>query len=325
MSAEIAPRAWRLLELLADGEFRSGASLAQSLHVSRATVFNDLVEVETVGIAVQRIHGKGYRLSQPWQPLDEHAIRIALADAAGRFAVQVLRQASSSNAVLLQRAAQGVPSGSVVAVELQTAGRGRLGRTWHSGLGNALTFSLLWRFDCGLNALSGLSLAVGLAIVRALQRLGVPGIGLKWPNDVLAGNGKLGGVLIEAQGDMLGPCAVVIGIGLNCSLPLHLEQRIDQAASALDQLVGVAPEPNHLLAVLLQELAGVLDEFARHGFVELAAEWQRHHVRQDAAISLRMPDGSNVRGVARGVNARGELQIETERGIQIFNSGEVEG
>ena len=324
MSAEIGPRVWCLLELLADGEFHSGASLAQSLQVSRATVFNDLVEVETVGITVQRIHGKGYRLTQPWQPLDEDAIRIALAEAAVRFDVQVMRQATSSNAVLLQRAAQGVPSGSVVAVELQTAGRGRLGRTWHSGLGNALTFSLLWRFDCGLNALSGLSLAVGLAIVRALQRLGVPGAGLKWPNDVLAGNGKLGGVLMEAQGDMLGPCAVVIGIGLNCSLPLHLEQRIDQAASALDQLVGVVPERNRLLAVLLRELAEVLDEFARHGFVELAAEWQHYHTKQDAAISLRMPDGSSVQGVARGVNARGELRIENESGLKIFNSGEVE-
>jgi BirA family biotin operon repressor/biotin-[acetyl-CoA-carboxylase] ligase len=323
VSAEIGPRVWSVLELLADGEFHSGASLAQSLRVSRATVFNDLVEVENFGVAVQRIRGKGYRLSQPWQPLDEQAIRIALADAAVRFDVEVMRQAASSNAVLLQRAAQGVPSGSVVAVELQTTGRGRLGRTWYSGLGNALTFSLLWRFDCGLNALSGLSLAVGLAIVRALQRLGVPNAGLKWPNDVLAGNGKLGGVLIEAQGDMLGPCAVVLGIGLNCSLPLHLEQRIDQAASALDQLVGEVPERNRLLAVLLQELAVVLDEFARHGFAELVDEWQRHHMKQDAEISLRMPDGSIVQGVARGVNARGELQIETGSGMQIFNSGEV--
>lgn len=319
----LGPRAWNILTLLADGAFHSGETIAQHLQVSRATVFNDLVEIEAAGIIVQRIHGKGYRLPQAWQPLDERAVRSALSAAAARFDVQVLGEATSSNALLLQRAAQGAPSGTVLGVELQTAGRGRLGRTWHSGLGNALTFSLLWRFECGLNALSGLSLAVGLAIVRALQRLGVRDAVLKWPNDVLAQGGKLGGVLLEAQGDMQGPCAVVIGIGLNCSLPLHLEQRIAQAATALDQFMDSVPSRNELLAVLLQELAVVLDEFAQQGFAALAQDWQRHHARQDERITLNMPDGSKVQGVARGVNGRGELLLETATGIQVFNSGEV--
>lgn len=319
----LGPRAWRILTQLADGDFHSGVALAQHLQVSRATVFNDLLEIEAAGIIVQRIHGKGYRLPQLWGPLDECAVRSALAAAAVRFDVQMIRQATSSNALLLQRAAQGAASGTVLAVELQTAGRGRLGRTWHSGLGNALTFSLLWRFECGLNALSGLSLAVGLAMVRALQRLGVPGVGLKWPNDVMAGGAKLGGVLLEAQGDMMGPCAVVIGIGLNCSLPLHLEQRIAQEATALDQLMEEVPLRNELLAVLLQELAVVLDAFAQQGFAAMAGDWQRHHARQDEPIVLRMPDGSSVQGVARGVNGRGELLLETAGGLQVYNSGEV--
>lgn len=319
----LGQRAWDLLSLLADGACHSGVSLAQHLQVSRATVCNDVAGIEAAGIAVQRINGKGYRLTQIWQPLDERAIRAALAQAAVRFDVQVLGQATSSNALLLQRAAQGAASGTVLAVELQTAGRGRMGRTWHSGLGNALTFSLLWRFQCGLNALSGLSLAVGLAIVRALQRVGVRDAALKWPNDVLAQGAKLGGVLLEAQGDMQGPCAVVIGIGLNCTLPLHLEQRIDQAATALDQLMEGAPSRNVLLAVLLQELAVVLDEFAQQGFAAMAADWQRHHARQGEAITLRMPDGSSVQGVARGVNGRGELLLETSVGMQVCNSGEV--
>jgi BirA family biotin operon repressor/biotin-[acetyl-CoA-carboxylase] ligase len=319
----LGPRAWDILTQLADGDFHSGVGLAQHLQVSRATVFNDLLEIEAAGIIVQRIHGKGYRLPQPWQPLDERAVCGALAATAVRFDVQILGQATSSNALLVQRAAQGAPSGMVLAVELQTAGRGRLGRTWHSGLGNALTFSLLWRFECGLNALSGLSLAVGLAIVRALQRLGVPGVGLKWPNDVLAKGAKLGGVLLEAQGDMMGPCAVVIGIGLNCSLPLHLEQRIAQEATALDQLMDKVPARNELLAALLQELAVLLDEFAQQGFAAMADDWQRHHARQDERITLNMPDGSKVQGMARGVNSRGELLLETVAGLQTYNSGEV--
>lgn len=324
MNPESGQRIWQLLELLADGEFHSGEKLAQGLQLSRATVFNALAGAEKLGVELQRIRGRGYRLSQPWQPLDMATTRQFLQESfAPRFQLELLRQATSSNAVLLQRAAQGAPGGSVLALELQTAGRGRMVRTWHSGLGNALTFSLLWRFDCALNALSGLSLAVGVAIIRALQRFAAQGVALKWPNDVLTAHGKLGGVLIEAQGDMLGPCAVVIGIGLNCTLPMHLEQRIDQPASALAQVCTALPSRNQLLAVLLQELAQVLDEFARHGFVNLRAEWERHHMLQDAAISLHLPDGSVISGIAKGVGDTGELRVATELGMRSFNSGEV--
>jgi len=324
VNLESGQRIWQLLELMADGEFHSGEKLAQGLQLSRATVFNAMAGAEKLGVGLQRIRGRGYRLNQSWQPLDMAITRQFLQESfAARFQLELLRQATSSNAVLLQRAAQGAPCGSVLAVELQTAGRGRMARTWHSGLGNALTFSLLWRFDCALNALSGLSLAIGVAIIRALQKFSAQGVALKWPNDVLTAHGKLGGVLIEAQGDMLGPCAVVIGIGLNCTLPMHLEQRIDQPASALVQVCTAMPGRNQLLAVLLQELAQVLDEFSEHGFVNLRAEWERHHMRQDAMISLHLPDGSMISGIAKGVGDTGELRVATAQGLRSFNSGEV--
>ncbi len=323
MSAVLNERDWHLLSLLSDGTFHSGELLAQRLQVSRATVFNLLTSIEEFGITLQRVRGRGYRLSHPWQALQVEQIRHHLGEAAPRFNVEVMAQANSSNAVLLLRAAQGEASGAVLAVELQTAGRGRLGRTWHTGLGNALTFSLLWRFDRGLNALSGLSLAVGLAIVRALQAIATQQVSLKWPNDILSAHGKLGGVLIEAQGDMLGPCAVVIGIGINCTLPLHLEQRIDQPASALDQICVHVVDRNELLASLLRELARVLDDFAVHGFTPMRDEWQSYHARQDRALRLHMPDGSVVDGIARGVTDNGELRVETPQGIRNFNSGEV--
>jgi BirA family biotin operon repressor/biotin-[acetyl-CoA-carboxylase] ligase len=239
-----------------------------------------------------------------------------------------LPQAASSNTLLLQRAGLDVangraPAGSVLAVELQTAGRGRMGRIWHSGLGTALTFSLLWRFDCGLNALSGLSLAVGVAIVRALNKLGAQGVQLKWPNDILTEQGKLAGVLIEAQGDMLGPSAVVIGIGLNCTLPASLVQQIGQPACALDKVCAAMPTRNQLLAVLLRELARALQQFAQGGFAALREEWERYHIYQNMPIQLHMADGQTVNGIVRGVSASGELCLETTQGMRRFNSGEV--
>jgi len=324
MTAEaLRARTWQLLDILADGRFHSGEVLAQRLGVSRASVFNALVDTAGCGVEVQRVRGRGYRLARPWQPLRRDDILHWLDADGGSFDIEVMPQAASSNSLLLQRAALGAPGGSVVAVELQSAGRGRLGRTWHSGLGNALTFSLLWRFDCGLNALSGLSLAVGVAVVRALDKAGAQGVGLKWPNDIVSAQGKLGGVLIEAQGDMLGPSAVVIGIGLNCHLPESLVRQIDQPACALDELCAELPERNRLLALLLQELATVLRQFVRDGFVPLRDDWERRHIHQGEEIRLCLADGSEVNGIARGVGDGGELRLETGQGMRSFNSGEV--
>ncbi|HEU0233861.1 MAG TPA: biotin--[acetyl-CoA-carboxylase] ligase [Gallionella sp.] len=327
----IQARTWQLLNILADGEFHSGEVLAGRLGVSRASVFNALADVAEYGVALQRIRGRGYRLAQPWQRLEREEVLRWLGKDAGQFDIGILPQAASSNTLLLQRAGLDAASGSVLAVELQTAGRGRMGRTWRSGLGSTLTFSLLWRFDCGLNALSGLSLAVGVAIARALNGLGAPDVRLKWPNDILTGQSKsgdqrkLGGVLIEAQGDMLGPSAVVIGIGLNCSLPGNLAGRIDQPAGALDELCQDMPTRNRLLAAVLQELADALRQFEQSGFAAFGGEWERYHIHQNQPVQLRMADGSVVTGIARGVSDRGELRLETAQGMRQFNSGEAGG
>lgn len=318
------PRVWQLLSLLADGEFHSGEKLAEQLDVSRASVFNALADVAEYGVVLQRIRGRGYRLARPWQRLAAQEVSRCLGKEAKKFDIEILPQATSSNTVLLQRAALGAPSGTVLAVELQTAGRGRLGRTWHSGLGNALTFSILWRFDCGLNALSGLSLAVGVAIVRALNKLGAQGVQLKWPNDILTAQGKLAGVLIEAQGDVLGPSAVVIGVGLNYNSPSSFSaQKIDQPVSALDETCNELPTRNQLLAELLQELAKVLNDFSKNGFATLRAEWEQYHAYQNKQIQLRMSDGKVISGIARGVSESGELCLENSQGVRRFNSGEV--
>jgi BirA family biotin operon repressor/biotin-[acetyl-CoA-carboxylase] ligase len=312
-----------LLRQLADGEFHSGEVLGRKFGVTRATVNNALKDVANYGLTLYCVRGRGYRLARPLQWLDARLIRAGLGKARNDLHIEILEHAQSSNAQLLQRAAQGAASGTVLAVECQTAGRGRLGRIWHSGLGDALTFSVLWRFESGLAALSGLSLAVGVAMIRALVELGVHGVGLKWPNDVILNNGKLAGILLEAQGDMLGPSAVVIGIGLNLTVADPLHGRIDQAVSDLASLNIPLPERNLVLAVSLKHLVPVLREFARHGFATLRAEWENYHVFQHRRVKLLLPDGGQVTGTALGVTDGGALRLETELGVRMFNAGEV--
>ncbi len=323
------PLTFVLLRLLADGKFHSGETLARSLGVSRASVNNALHDVGDYGLALRGVSGRGYCLSNPPQWLDAEIIAHHLGKMVGKLDVEILDSLPSSNTTLLKLAGQGVASGKVLAVELQSEGRGRMGRPWHSGLGNALTFSLLWRYEMGVSALSGLSLAVGVALVRSLRALGMREVRIKWPNDLLDGDrGKLAGTLIEAQGDMLGPSAVVIGVGLNLSMPAHLLSRIDQPVSSLATMVAdtpgaTVPERNYVLAIILRELQTVLSGFARDGFSVLREEWEGYHAFHDQTVQLCLPDGTVELGIARGVTESGALMLETAGGMKKFNVGEI--
>lgn len=323
------PLTFALLRLLADGEFHSGEVLAHRLGVSRASVNNALSGIKQYGLTLYSVRGRGYCLNPAPQWLDTTQLNDYLAQEAIDFHIEILDNAPSSNTLLLKRAMQGALRGSVIALEWQSGGRGRLGRPWHSGLGAALTFSLLWRFDCGLAGLSGLSLATGVALMRALKVLGISGAGLKWPNDVLGAGGKLAGVLIEAQGDMLGPSAVVIGIGMNLVLQMEILQLIDQPASDLSQLTDALPQRNLLLATMLRELACVMREFSKDGFTRLREEWESYHLFQNRAVQFSLPDGRILKGIVRGVNREGALLIEAESAINgqrevcAFHAGEI--
>jgi BirA family biotin operon repressor/biotin-[acetyl-CoA-carboxylase] ligase len=309
-----------LLRALADGEFHSGETLANRFGVTRTTVHNALQDVPRYGLVLHSVRGRGYQLASALQWLDRAQIAAQLDDARDSLHIEIVDHAPSTNAMLLQRAAQGAASGTVLAAEWQSAGRGRMGRAWYSGLGDALTFSLLWRFGRGLGALSGLSLAVGVSVMRALRELGVTDARLKWPNDVLLGEGKLAGILIEAQGDMLGPSAVVIGIGLNLKLSQQARAHIDQNVSDLGT---AAPERNHALAVVLKHLVRALREFAAHGFEPFRAEWERDDAFAHKTVRLSLPDGGQITGISRGVTDGGALRLDTRQGEQSFNAGEV--
>lgn len=279
--------------------------------------------VERHGIKLFRLAGRGYRLAEPLHWLNVETVKSVLRDKAGLFDLEIVETAPSSNSILMHKAALGAEHGSCLAVELQTGGRGRRGRTWHASLGGSLTFSLLWRFSQGAASLSGLSLAVGVALMRALHQAGISSARLKWPNDVLHENHKLAGILIELQGDMLGPTAAVIGIGLNLKLSAQARENIDQAAIDLASLSAAPPSSSQLLALILHHLSDVLQQFEAHGFVALREEWSRHHAYHQQAVRLLMPDGSIHHGTVSGVAEDGALLVRDVDGERRFTAGEV--
>lgn len=323
MNDVIKPLTFALLRDLADGRFHSGQQLAQQHDVSRATVNNALHDLSLLGLALFSVPGRGYRLAKPLVWLDVVKIRQALGDMVAVLNLELLDSASSSNSLLLKRATEGAPSGTVLAVEWQAAGRGRFGRTWHAALGDSLTFSLLWRFNYGLAGLAGLSLAVGVALIRALRHFCFTEVCLKWPNDVLNQHGKLAGILVEAQGDMMGPSAVVIGIGLNVRLPEILSTAVEQASSSLADMTENLPDRNQLFAQILLELVGVLNSFNTQGFEPLREEWERYHCWQNRLVNLLLPDGKSETGKILGVTKEGALRLKNAQGEHIFHSGEI--
>jgi BirA family biotin operon repressor/biotin-[acetyl-CoA-carboxylase] ligase len=312
-----------ILRILADGEFHSGEQLAAGLGVSRASIWNALQGVDIFGVRLFKVRGRGYQLADTIEWLERDKVIPYLDAHAETIQVQIVDVIDSTNSLLMQRAIQSSEGAQCVAAELQTHGRGRRGRTWHGALGGSLTFSLLWRFSLGAAQLSGLSLAIGVALVRALRELGVANIQLKWPNDLIHGYRKLGGVLIELQGDALGPSTAVIGVGLNLRLPEQVKHQIDQAVVDLHGVMPDLASRNAVLGVALRHLADMLADFDVHGFEALRMEWQGLHAYQNKPVVMRMPDGAEMAGVVRGVTAEGALILDTVSGERRFGSGEM--
>lgn len=316
------PLTFRLLRLLADGEFHSGEELARRVRMSRSTVWKALQGVEEWGVTLFKVNGRGYRLVNTVQWLEADCLRPHLGGAADSLRVEIIDTVDSTNTLLLRRALAGEPGGLAVAAELQTQGRGRRGRSWHAALGGSLTFSLLWRFEQSAGALGGLSLAVSVALLRALRELGADQVGLKWPNDILWRHQKLAGILIELEGDVMGPSVAVIGIGLNLVLQPRVRHRIDQAVCDLASM-GVYVERNQVLGRILAHLSQVLQMFALRGFAPLRAEWEEAHALAGRELSVALADGGSEIGLAAGVADDGALLLQTRSGLRRLYSGEV--
>lgn len=313
-----------ILQRLADGQFHSGEALAKHFKVTRATIFNALAHAQSLGISLFSVRGRGYKLPQPVTLLDHAQVLQAIGEEREWFNVLILDEVPSTNTYLMQLASKGAQHVTCVAAHMQTQGKGRRGRTWVSQLGASLTFSLLWRFQCGASALSGLSLAVGVALIRSFAQLGLPQAQLKWPNDVLVEGKKLAGILIELQGDMEGPSAAVIGIGINLNLPKEVLNNIDQPAIDLATAShGKVTNPSEVLGLVLKQIAACLQQFEQTGFVGLREEWLRYHAYHQQAVRMLMPNGVETHGVVQGVAEDGILLVETAFGLQRFSAGEI--
>jgi len=323
------PTRQRLLGLLADGALHSGGQLAAELGVSRAAVWKHVAELREIGVDVRSHDRRGYELPAPVELIDAGRMHAAASAEGwpldGRF--EVLFEIGSTNEYLYSAAAPQPAEPRLVFAELQHAGRGRRGRTWLAPFASGLTFSIGWTFTDMPADLSALSLAMGVQAVRGLHRLGAESVRLKWPNDIVVGRRKLGGLLTQLRSEAGGPAYVVVGLGLNLDLPQSARAAIDapEASPVCDlreTLSGALPSRNRVAASVSSAMLEGLAQFTKSGFAPFAEAWGALDSLQGAAV--RIVQGSGVvEGLARGVDPDGALRVERAGRIERFVSGDV--
>lgn len=324
-----------LLNRLSDGQWHSGQHLASVLGLSRAGIWKQIESLRGLGVSVEANKVKGYRLSKPFLLLDKTEIKEALSFEYARIikTIDCHLECESTNDIGLGLLKEGVDQFverlSIVIAERQTKGRGRRGRHWLGVYGQSIALSYVTAFQKGGSTLSGLSLVVAIAVVEALNKLGWSDIGVKWPNDIVVGDSKLGGILIELVGDLAGPCGVVIGIGINVGVSPDSGQVEDKKCIDLgslpngDSVISLdRVNRNIIISTITITLWEALNEFNRHGFSAFQNRWLNLDVmyNQDVVLSN---ESQHICGLSKGVDEKGMLVLDMAGVINTFDIGEL--
>ena len=315
--SELNDKGNKLLHLLADGEFHSGEKIGKLLGVSRTSVNNYVKGLQGIGLDIYKVTGKGYCSAMPLELLDADKVKRL----SGKSSVHVEQLVDSTNQWLLDRLDK-IDNGQACISEHQSAGRGRRGRTWVSPFASHLYFSLYWRFDSGIDKVSGLSLLVGIAVVNALEKIGIHGAGLKWPNDIYYQGKKLAGILIELNAQATEACHCVIGIGLNVRMPPEQAKLIDQPWIDLNELSNDPIDRNLLSATLIKELYALLHDYEETGLTPYLSRWFELDCFLGKQVNLLIADKVKT-GICRGVDERGALLLKCGDQIEEYIGGEI--
>jgi BirA family biotin operon repressor/biotin-[acetyl-CoA-carboxylase] ligase len=313
-----------VINLLADGQFHSGEDVGGKLGISRSAIWKIVKQLEELGLDVHRVQGRGYCIPGGIQFFSEEKIRQHLSAEANQQLkkLDVFDCVNSTNSYLNSKVKDNWPSGSVCVAEHQTEGRARQGRHWVSPYGKNIYMSLLWKFAPGPSALTGLTLLVGLAIIRALSKMNIMDLHLKWPNDVMWHGAKLAGVLTEINIDDINGCHAIIGIGLNLHISPKMRAQIDKRIIDVQTILGCSPDKNTMTAFLLEELFAILPEFEKKGFEAFVEQWESYDLLRTKKVTVQTAH-NKVMGVAQGIDHTGALTMRVNGQIERFYSGEV--
>ncbi len=298
----------------------SGSYLAGRLGMTRASVWKHIKALQAEGFPIKTRKASGYGLTLPY----DFSLLKGEASRGLRFwKVHYQLSATSTQTLAKYAAEQGTAEGNLWIAEKQTAGRGRLERQWESGLGG-LWMSLLLRPAIAPSWIPSLTLVSALSLVEAIQSETRLPVRLKWPNDVVVktakGWRKVAGILTEMSAEIDRTRWVVIGIGANVNNPLS-PALVDRAAS-LSALLDRPLNRASLLKAYLSRFGSAYRRFEKVGFDAFRQAYWHHYSRPDEPVQLKTAQG-HVRGIARGVDARGALLVESHNQTKSIWEGEI--
>ncbi len=324
-----------LIQLMADGDFHSGQALAETFSVSRTAVWKAIQRMSDWGVQIDSVRGRGYRLrpaiellviekinknlSPNSSSLLEEIIILAVVDSTNQYLKSLAHSADQS----VHEAPAINAKATACLCEYQLQGKGRRGRHWYSPFGANILMSLSWRFDSLPAKINTLSLVIGVAIIRALNKLGAKELKLKWPNDLYWQDQKLGGILFELLGEDRGSVFAIAGIGLNLQRNQNQMDKIEQPWSALEEIISENKlSRNQIVAELLNSIISAFQEFEINGAQSYISQWQEFDISFGRTVKLILPKNS-ISGESRGIDDEGRFLLKTESGIKSFVSGEV--
>ena len=321
MSAPAAPEpAALVVRALADGRPRDRVALARECGLRGVELDEALERLSGLGVALTA-ERDAVALPRPVDLLDAGRILCAVPRLRPE-SVHVRFAIDSTNTFLAERMRAGAAAPELCAAEIQTAGRGRRGRRWISGLGQSLVVSVSWRFTERSNELSGLSLAVGVALAEALACDGFERVMLKWPNDLVVDDRKLAGILVEASHSRAGAAACVVGVGFNLDLTPVDSHRIDQPWTDFATAFGRVPGRSALAGQAADAILDACEQYRARGLAAFAARWAQRDALRGRRVRVSAADRP-IEGTARGIDRDGALLVEHSAGVIRCNSGEV--
>jgi BirA family biotin operon repressor/biotin-[acetyl-CoA-carboxylase] ligase len=312
-----------LIERLADGQFHSGQRLAEEFDVSRAAINKRIASLEQLDLDIFKVQGKGYRLAAPLQLLNAETLRQNLVDPANVHLRRVTTSTHDDLKLLLaDSGGEPLPAGTAVIAEMQTAGRGRRGKTWLSPFGSNLYMSMYWPLREGLNGALGLSVMMGIQLARLMRAKGIEDVSVKWPNDVYIAGAKVAGILIELEGQPMGEGHALIGIGLNLAMPERFKTSIEQPYTDIKSHLRGPLVRHEWAAELVNSCRRALSSFESSGLADYQREWVEldHFYQQPVRVLL---GNHEQQGIAEGIDENGALLVRQDGVVKRYFGGEI--
>jgi BirA family transcriptional regulator, biotin operon repressor / biotin---[acetyl-CoA-carboxylase] ligase len=315
-----------LLSLLEaeEGKYVSGEEISRKLNVSRTAVWKQVRKLESRGYTIEAVPRLGYRLTGRSARLSLTELLPKLTTRTFGRNLKLMDEVMSTQDELRKLAEEGAPEGTLVIAELQTKGRGRMGRSWHSPSGKGIWMSLLLRPQVPLQLTPQLTLLAAVALCRAIGRVVPIEIGIKWPNDLLVDGRKISGILLESAAEDERLRYIVVGTGISANLDEQdYPEELREKAVSLKMAAGHPVNREELIAAILDEFEKLYLFYQESGFAPIRALWEAHAVTLHKPAVLNTPQG-RVEGIPVGLDDSGGLLVRlADDSIRSVYSAEV--